>query len=131
MTLPHSALDDEQVPQSLTMHSQIKTEPSGETTAFTANGELVMNYGRPSVSWTLCIKDLEEWTTTLEEVIPETHFAHQHSLRMLKTALTAAHNWHKREHEAVVTDAPSEEDLMTYLTSYAAAMAWEAMEGRK
>lgn len=113
------------------MTASIKTESSGETTAFTADGDLVMNYGRPSVSWTLPIKDLEEWLTTLEEVIPEVHFAHQHSLRMLKSSLAAAHNWHKREHEAIVTDAPSEEDLMAYLMSYADALSWETMEGRK
>jgi aminopeptidase-like protein len=113
------------------MPAHIKTEPSGETSAFTADGTLVMNYGRPHVAWGFAVTDLEDWLTTLEETMPAMPACHRYILEKLYFSLKAAHNRHKREHDDVISDAPSEDDLMSYLTSYSAAMTWETMEGKK
>ena len=114
-----------------TMPAHIKTERSGETSAFTADGTLVMNYGRPHVSCGFAVADIEDWLTTLEETMPAMPACHRYTLERLYFSLKAAHNRHKREHDDIVSDAPSAEDLMNYLASYATAMAWESMEGRK
>lgn len=113
------------------MPARIKTEPSGQTSAFTPNGALVMNYGAPVVAWSFTIKDLEDWLTTIEETISTISPSHRFSMEKLYFSLKAAHNRHLQEHQEVVSDAPNGDDLMQYLTSYSAAMAWEAMEGRK
>lgn len=113
------------------MPSRISHAASGETSAFTADGALVMNYGTPIVSWTLPIKELSEWIVTLEETISSVEPCHRHALSALKCSLQAAYNWHQKEHASVVTEAPSHDDLISYLTSYAAAVAWESIEGRK
>jgi hypothetical protein len=38
-------------------------------------------------------------------------------------SLKAAHVKHKKQHQEVVTDAPTADDLMAYLAAYAAAIA--------
>jgi len=113
------------------MPASIKTEPSGQTSAFTPEGKLVMNYGHPYVAWGFSVKNLENWLTTLEELIPTVPPAHCYSLESLYFSLKAAHQRHLLEHEQVVSDAPNGDDLMQYLASYSAAMSWEAIEGRK
>lgn len=110
------------------MPARIKTEPSGETSAFTSEGRLVMNYGAPCVAWSFTVQCLEDWLTTIEETIGTIPPAHRRSFETLYFSLKAAHKKHKEEHEAVVTDAPNSDDLMQYLTSYAAAMCVELME---
>jgi hypothetical protein len=119
----------EEVPQTTTMpsHSTIRTERTGQTSAFTPDGKLVMNYGSPHVAWGFQVKELEEWLTTLEELMPTLDRHNCRSIEKLYFSLKTAHKYHEREHEQVVTNAPSETDLMSYLTSYAAAMACEAM----
>jgi hypothetical protein len=37
--------------------------------------------------------------------------------------LKAAHTKHKREHEEIITEAPTADDLIDYLASYAAAIS--------
>jgi hypothetical protein len=113
------------------MASRIKTESSGETTAFTTDGKLVMNFGNPHVAWGFSVKRLEEWLITLEEAMSVMPACHSRSIETLYFSLKAAHKRHLQEHEAVISEAPTNDDLMAYLTSYAAAMTWEAMEGRK
>ena len=114
------------------MPSKIKTETDQTVTAFTADGSLIMNFGSPIVSWSFSIKHLEDWLTTLEEVmLKETNMTNRYVLERLYFGLKAAHKRHLAEHEQVITEAPTEDDLMSYLTAYSAAMAWEAMEGRK
>ena len=113
------------------MPAFIKTEPSGETSAFTPDGKLVMNYGRPYVAWGFSVDKLEDWLTTLEEAMITVPPAHRYSLETLYFSLKAAHRRHQQEHEMVVSEAPSEDDLINYLASYSAAMAWETMEGTK
>lgn len=118
-------------PQSSTMPATIKTEQSGQTSAFTPDGKLVMNYGLPYVAWGFTVDKLEDWLTTLEELIVTIPPSHRYSLESLYFSLKAAHQRHLLEHEEVVTNAPNGDDLMQYLASYSAAMAWELLEGKK
>lgn len=90
--------------------------------AFTKHNDIVMNNSQPCVGWSFRIKQLEEWLTTLEEIIPE-HTAHRSSLEGIYCSLKAAHNKHQQQHDEIVTEAPSAEDLMEYLTAYASALA--------
>jgi aminopeptidase-like protein len=83
---------------------------------------LVMTCGNPTVTHWLRIKELQNWLTTLEETIPETPAAHRYHLEQLYFSLKAAHNAHLREHEAIMTEAPTAEDLQEYLSAYAAAI---------
>jgi hypothetical protein len=113
------------------MPSAIKTEYNGTISAFTSDNKLVMNYGSPCVSWGFRVDKLEEWLTTIEEIGNVVAPVHRHALDSLYCSLKAAHMRHQKEHEEVVTEAPTADDLMSYLTAYSAAMAWEALEGRK
>jgi hypothetical protein len=93
------------------------------TTALTEDNELVMNGGQPCVFWSFRTRDLENWLTTLEEVITmEANIAHRYFLEGIYFSLKAAHNKHQKQHEEIVTEAPSEEDLMEYLAAYAASV---------
>jgi hypothetical protein len=93
------------------------------TTALTEDNELVMNGGHPCVFWSFRTRDLENWLTTLEEVITmEANIAHRYFLEGIYFSLKAAHNKHQKQHEEIVTEAPSEEDLMEYLAAYAASV---------
>lgn len=107
------------------MPATIKTEITGSITAFTPEHALVMNFGQPCVAWGFNVDKLEAWVTTLEEVIPTVAPAHRHSLEGLYFSLKAAHKRHVREHEEVVSDAPTSDDLMAYLAAYAMAMGTE------
>jgi hypothetical protein len=89
--------------------------------AFTKYNDIVMNNGAPCVGWSFRIKDLEDWLTTLEEIIPE-QTAHRSILEGLYFSLKAAHVKHKQQHDEIVTEAPGADDLMEYLASYAAAV---------
>ena len=113
------------------MHSTIKTEHNGSISAFTPDNRLVMHYGSPRVSWSFSVDNLENWLTTIEEIVNIVPPAHRYALENLYFSLKAAHQRHQQEHEEVVTEAPTSDDLMSYLTAYSAAMAWEAVEGRK
>jgi len=106
-----------------TMHALIKTELSGETSAFTSEGKLTMNYGSPYVAWGFSVKDLEEWLTTLEEtMLKDDNVANRRIMEKLYFSLKAAHNQHLRDHDDVVTNAPTADDLMQYLASYTASL---------
>ncbi|MGA1296488.1 MAG: hypothetical protein ACO3X1_14355 [Burkholderiaceae bacterium] len=82
------------------------------------------------MEWSFRIKQLEDWLTTLEQIIPE-QTAHRYALEGLYFSLKAAHKRHEKQHNEIVTDAPTSDDLMSYLVAYSAAMAYEAMEGNK
>ena len=114
------------------MPASIRTNSLDQSvSAFTPDGKIVMSYGTPYVAWSFSVVDLEQWLTTIEESINDIPPAHRYSLERLYFSLKAAHKKHQEEHESIVTDAPTGDDLMSYLSSYSAAMAWEAMEGRK
>ena len=92
--------------------------------AFTADQRLVMNGSSPCVAWSFRIKELENWLTTLEEIMPSSPLApHYDSLRGLYFSLKAAHAKHEEQHNEIVTDAPTTDDLMEYLAAYAASIA--------
>lgn len=97
------------------------------TSAFLKNEngmQIVMNAGRPCVEWSFRIKELQQWLTTLEEVmLKEENHGNRHDLESIYFSLKAAHTRHLKEHEAVVTDAPTADDLQAYLADYAAAIA--------
>jgi len=76
------------------MASHIKTESSGETTAFAPDGTLVMNYGSPHVAWGFPVKRLEEWLVTLEETMTAMPDCHRRSIETLYFSLKAAHKRH-------------------------------------
>lgn len=92
--------------------------------AFTANQHLVMNGNTPCVAWSFRIKSLEDWLTTLEEIMLHKDMAsHRRTIEGLYFSLKAAHNKHKEQHEEIVTEAPTADDLMEYLAAYAASLA--------
>ena len=108
-----------------TMTSTIYQWPSG-TSAFLKTGSrssLVMTCGDPYVEWGFRIEKLEQWLTTLEETIShEANTGNRYDLEGLYFSLKAAHARHLQEHEAVVTEAPTADDLQAYLAAYAAAI---------
>jgi hypothetical protein len=105
------------------MASIIRSDNFG-VSAFTEDHKLVMNSNHPCVFWSFRVRDLEKWVTTLEELhgIPGNE-AHWSALAGLIGSLRAAHDKHVEQHEEVVTDAPTGDDLMEYLVAYAASMA--------
>lgn len=107
------------------MPATIKTETTGCITAFTPEHALVMDCGTPCVAWGFNVDKLEAWLTTLEEAIPTVAPAHRYALEGLYFSLKAAHKRHLREHDEVVSDAPTSSDLMAYLAAYAVAMGGE------
>lgn len=92
--------------------------------AFTGDQHLVMNGNSPCVAWSFRIKDLEDWLTTLEEImLHESMVSHRRTIEGLYFSLKAAHVKHKEQHNEIVTDAPTADDLMEYLAAYAASLA--------
>lgn len=105
------------------MPAHIQQERNGSISAFTSEGTLSMNFGSPMVAWSFAIKDLEDWLTTLEEtMLKEENVSNRWVLERLYFTLKAAHSRHQREHHEIITDAPSEDDLMSYLAAYAGAV---------
>ena len=108
-----------------TMTSTIYQWPSG-TSAFLktdSRSSLVMTCGDPYVEWGFRIEKLEQWLTTLEETISrEANTGNRYDLESLYFCLKAAHARHLQEHQDVVTDAPTADDLQAYLAAYAAAI---------
>jgi hypothetical protein len=115
-----------------TMTSTIYQWPSG-TSAFLktdSRSSLVMTCGDPYVEWGFRIEKLEQWLTTLEETIShEANTGNRYDLESLYFSLKAAHTRHLQEHEAVVTEAPTADDLQAYLAAYAAAVSTASQEG--
>jgi aminopeptidase-like protein len=103
------------------MTAFITTSETLDVSAF-HDGTVVMNHGNPTVTHWLRIKELQNWLITLEETIPAAPSAHRYHLEQLYFSLKAAHNAHLREHEAIITEAPTADDLQAYLTAYAAAI---------
>ena len=89
--------------------------------------QAVMIAGEPCVAWGFTIPKLEEWITTLEEQLETVSGASWYSLHGLCSSLKAAHDRHLAEHQQIVSEAPSADDLAAYLAAYAAAVAAEAV----
>ena len=107
------------------MTSIIQHKPYG-TSAFLKQDygmKIVMNDNAPCVEWSFRIKELQLWLTTLEEVmVKERNHGNRSDLEGIYFSLKAAHTRHLQEHEDVVTDAPTADDLQAYLVAYAAAI---------
>jgi len=87
------------------------------------NTQIVMSGSAPCVEWSFRIKDLENWLTTLEEaMVNENNYGQRRGLEDIYFSLKAAHVKHEKQHQEVVTNAPTADDLMAYLTAYTAAM---------
>jgi hypothetical protein len=87
------------------------------------NTQIVMSGSFPCVEWSFRIKELENWLITLEEAMTnEGCYGQRRGLEDIYFSLKAAHKKHQAQHEAIVTDAPTADDLMAYLTAYTAAM---------
>ena len=87
------------------------------------NTQIVMNSNAPCVEWSFRIKELENWLTTLEEAMTnEGCYGQRRGLEDIYFSLKAAHKKHQTQHDAIVTDAPTADDLQAYLAAYAAAI---------
>jgi hypothetical protein len=87
------------------------------------NTQIVMSGSAPCVEWSFRIKELENWLTTLEEAMTnEGCYGQRRGLEDIYFSLKAAHKKHQAQHEAIVTDAPTADDLQAYLMAYAAAV---------
>jgi hypothetical protein len=87
------------------------------------NTQIVMSGSAPCVEWSFRIKELENWLTTLEEAMTnEGCYGQRRGLEDIYFSLKAAHKKHQAQHEAIVTDAPTTDDLQAYLMAYAAAV---------
>jgi hypothetical protein len=85
--------------------------------------QIVMSGSAPCVEWSFRIKELEIWLTTLEEAMTnEGCYGQRRGLEDIYFSLKAAHKKHQTQHEAIVTDAPTADDLQAYLMAYAAAI---------
>lgn len=88
--------------------------------------QLVMNSGFPCVEWSFRINELQRWLTTLEELmVREGNEGNRRDLEDIYFSLKAAHSKHKQQHQEVVTDAPTADDLFSYLVAYAKALGEE------
>jgi hypothetical protein len=87
------------------------------------NTQIVMSGSNPCVEWSFRIKELENWLITLEEAMTnEGCYGQRRGLENIYFSLKAAHKKHQAQHEAIVTDAPTADDLQAYLMAYAAAI---------
>jgi hypothetical protein len=90
------------------------------------NTQIVMSGSAPCVEWSFRIKELENWLITLEEAMTnEGCYGQRRGLEDIYFSLKAAHKKHQAQHEAIVTDAPTADDLQAYLMAYAAAVGGE------
>ena len=90
--------------------------------AFTSDSACVMTCGSPHVAWGFSCSMLEDWLTTLEEIMPTIEPCHLWAIERLYFSLKAAHKKHQAQHEEIVSEAPNADDLMAYLVAYTSAM---------
>ena len=81
-----------------------------------------MVHNTPVVDAMLQVTEMQQWVTTLEEILPEVPVCHYGTLSLMIVRLQVYLDRHQAQHEAIVTDAPTEDDLQAYLMAYAAAI---------
>ena len=91
------------------------------TSAFKADGTMMMLSNEPYCSTGFRLTKVEEWLTTLEEIIPTIAPCHRRAMEGLYFMLKATRSQHQKNHEEMISEAPSADDLMEYLAAYAAA----------
>jgi hypothetical protein len=115
---------NEQVIFTTTMTASISKAPSGAVYAF--NGEPMrpcsMVHNTSVVDAMLQVTEMQQWVTTLEEILPEVPVCHYGTLSLMIVRLQVYLDRHQAQHEAIVTDAPTADDLQAYLAAYAAAI---------
>lgn len=111
-------------PSNKPMSATIKTEYNGSVSALTSDQKLVMNFGQPTVSFWLRVKQLQDSITTLEQLLPTIDACHQGSMVDLLITLKTAYQKHELQHRQIIeaTAAPTADDQMAYLVAYAAAV---------
>lgn len=91
--------------------------------AFTDEGQLLMNCGHPIVEWSFRIDELQEYIQTIERAVDEEPvYAQRAGLERLLICLTCAYKHHQKQHEEAQTTAPTSADLEEYLMFYAASV---------
>ena len=104
--------------------AQIMTLVPGTISARAHNDEVVMACSIPMVQSYFSVADLQRWITTLEETMSNKHnFAHQFDFERMYFAFKHMLNKHQKQHEEVISSAPTADDLQAYLTSYSSYVA--------
>jgi len=111
-------------PSSKLMTVSISKAPSGEPYVFTGTAirPCAMLHGRPMVNATLDVADVQDWATTLEEILPRVPIAHYDTLVTMIIRLQVIIDSHSKQHQEIITEAPTYEDMVEYLSSYLKAM---------
>jgi hypothetical protein len=105
----------------------ISKAPSGAVYAFPKNSgpyqRAAMVNNVPIVETIVDVVRLQEWATTVETIIPMVPACHRPALMQLFIKLDSMLYRHQQDHEEIVTQAPTPEDMIDYLSAYLAAMA--------
>jgi hypothetical protein len=94
----------------------------GGISAFRGNS-LMMSLGSPMVNVNISLQELQEFICTLEKASDEEPNAVQQiALNSIRHVFEAALKHHKKDHEALVEEAPTGADLEEYMLAYARAV---------
>ena len=106
-------------------NASITKAQTGEVYAFSgiAQRPCAMVHGTPVVDATLHVAEVQQWITTLEEVRESVPVCHYGTLSMMIIRLQVILDNHDKQHQEIITDAPTPEDMVEYLSSYLKAMA--------
>jgi hypothetical protein len=99
---------------------------AGEVYAFcgeAAHQSCAMVHGTPVVEAMLDVVEVQKWITTLEEVRENAPVCHCGTLSTMIARLQVVLDNHDKQHQQVISEAPTAEDQMAYLVSYLKAMA--------
>lgn len=87
--------------------------------AFTDQGQLVMNCGNPIVEWSFRVEELQEYIQTIERAIDEEPvYAQRAALERILISFLTAYKFHEEQHKEVVENSPTGADLEEYLLFY-------------
>lgn len=96
--------------------------PGHPVSAF-KDGELAMSFGRPMVSRSFSMADLQEYICTIEKAIEEEpNVIQQLALDRIRCAFIVSLDILKENHEELCKEAPTGEDFEEYLLFYARAV---------
>lgn len=108
----------------------IRQQSHGTSAAInTGNGvQSVMCAGVPFVQYSFRVRPLQQWLTTLEEVIVKEENANNRlDLENIYFSIKAIYNHHLKQHEEIITAAPTADDLQAYLAAYAAEVGAQSL----
>ena len=86
--------------------------------------QTVMLNSAPYCHMGAAVSNVESWLTTLEALFEDSAIplAHRWHLQEIRAMLEVAHDQHIKDHQEVVTEAPTADDQLAYLAAYAAAI---------